>query len=115
MAVSTNNRRLFSVKIPHKIIAIKINPNYAQAYYGRGFVRNELRDKQGAIDDYNQAIKINPNYAYAYHGRGNAKSALGNKQGAIADLQQAVKLYQQQGGNEYWLRIAQDRIRELQQ
>ena len=40
--------------------AIKINPNYAQAYYGRGFVRNELRDKQGAIDDYNQAIKINP-------------------------------------------------------
>ncbi|WP_235334598.1 tetratricopeptide repeat protein [Aphanizomenon flos-aquae] len=85
------------------------------AYYGRGFVRNDLGDKQGAIDDYTLAIKFNPNDAYAYHGRGNVKSALGDKQGAIADFQQAVKLYQQQGGNEYWLRIAQDRIRELQQ
>ncbi|MFM6104687.1 MAG: trypsin-like peptidase domain-containing protein [Sphaerospermopsis kisseleviana] len=94
--------------------AIELSPR-AAFYNNRGNVRYELGDKQGAIDDYNQAIKINPNYAYAYHGRGNAKSALGNKQGAIADFQQAVKLYQQQGGNEYWLRIAQDRIRELQQ
>ncbi|MFM5886941.1 MAG: tetratricopeptide repeat protein, partial [Dolichospermum sp.] len=38
--------------------AIKINPNYANAYYGRGFVRNELRDKQGAIDDFQQAAKL---------------------------------------------------------
>ncbi|MFM8003689.1 MAG: pilus assembly protein PilF, partial [Dolichospermum sp.] len=38
--------------------AIKINPNYAQAYYGRGFVRNELRDKPGAIDDFQQAAKL---------------------------------------------------------
>ncbi|MBC5797866.1 tetratricopeptide repeat protein [Sphaerospermopsis sp. LEGE 00249] len=95
--------------------AIKFNPNFANAYYGRGIVRKELGDRQGAIDDYTQAIKFNPNYAYAYHERGNVKSALGDKQGAIADFQQAVKLYQQQGGNEYWLRIAQDRIRELQQ
>ncbi|WP_371416430.1 tetratricopeptide repeat protein [Dolichospermum sp. UHCC 0299] len=94
--------------------AIKINPNNADAYYNRGNVRDDLGDKPGAIDDYNQAIKINPNYAYAYHGRGNARSALGDKPGAIRDLQQAVKLYQQQGGNEKWLRAAQDRIRKLQ-
>ena len=94
--------------------AIELSPR-AAFYYNRGNVRDDLGDKQGAIDDYNLAIKFNPNYAYAYHGRGHVKSALGDKQGAIADFQQAVKLYQQQGGNEYWLRIAQDRIRELQQ
>ncbi|GCL37175.1 TPR repeat-containing protein [Sphaerospermopsis reniformis] len=95
--------------------AIKINPNDARAYNNRGNVRKELGDKQGAISDYNQAIKINPNDADAYYNRGNARNDLGDKQGAIADFQQAVKLYQQQGGNEYWLRIAQDRIRKLQQ
>ena len=95
--------------------AIKINPNYDLAYYNRGIVRDDLGDKQGAIDDYNQAIKINPNYAKAYHRRGIVRDDLGDKPGAIRDLQQAVKLYQQQGGNEKWLRAAQDRIRELQQ
>ena len=50
--------------------AIKINPNYAQAYNNRGGIRYELGDKQGAIADFNQAIKINPNYANAYYDRG---------------------------------------------
>ncbi|MFN7202304.1 MAG: tetratricopeptide repeat protein [Aphanizomenon sp.] len=42
-----------------------MNPNYADAYYNRGIVRNDLGDKQGAIDDYTLAIKINPNDAQA--------------------------------------------------
>jgi serine/threonine protein kinase len=94
--------------------AIKINPNYSEAYNNRGIARSDLGDKQAAITDYTQAIKINPNYARAYYNRGVDYSNLGDKQAAIADFQQAVKLYQQQGGNEKWLKIAQDRIRELQ-
>ncbi|MFM6578351.1 MAG: tetratricopeptide repeat-containing serine protease family protein [Dolichospermum sp.] len=39
--------------------AIELSPR-AAFYYNRGIVRNDLGDKQGAIDDYNQAIKINP-------------------------------------------------------
>jgi len=71
--------------------AIKINPNYANAYYNRGNVRDDLGDKQGAIDDYNLAIKINPNYALAYNNRGNARADLGDKPRAIDDFNQAIK------------------------
>ncbi|MTJ55850.1 serine protease, partial [Anabaena sp. UHCC 0253] len=42
--------------------AIKFSPR-AAFYSNRGNVKSELGDKQGAIDDYNQAIKINPNLA----------------------------------------------------
>ncbi|MFM5961714.1 MAG: tetratricopeptide repeat protein, partial [Dolichospermum sp.] len=73
-------------------LAIKINPNDADAYHNRGNVRSALGDKQGAIDDYNQAIKINPNYALAYNNRGIVRYDLGDKQGAIDDYNQAIKI-----------------------
>ncbi|MEA5528401.1 tetratricopeptide repeat protein [Dolichospermum sp. UHCC 0684] len=94
--------------------AIKINPNDYEAYEKRGYIHYELGDKQAAIADYTQAIKINPKYSKAYHVLGYIHYDLGDKQAAIADFQQAVKLYQQQKGNEELLKIAQDRIRELQ-
>ena len=94
--------------------SINLDPHDARTYQNRGIAHYKLGDKQAAIADFNQAIKINPNFADAYHQRGNTRSDLGDKQSAIADFQQAVKLYQQQGGNEKWLKIAQDRIRELQ-
>ena len=64
----------------------------AEIYYNRGNARYKLGDKQGAIQDYNQAIKINPNEAKAYYGRGNVRSDLGDKQGAIQDYNQAIKI-----------------------
>ena len=72
--------------------AIKLNPDYAVAYYDRGWAKKDLGDNQGAIADYNQAIKLNPDYADAYRGRGLAKSNLGDNKGAIADYNQAIKL-----------------------
>jgi tetratricopeptide (TPR) repeat protein len=72
--------------------AIKIKPDYADAYINRGNAKYNLGDKQGAIADYNQAIKIKPDYAYAYNNRGIAKKNLGDKQGAIADYNQAINI-----------------------
>ncbi|TRV64415.1 MAG: toll/interleukin-1 receptor domain-containing protein [Microcystis panniformis Mp_MB_F_20051200_S9] len=99
--------------------AIKIKPDYADAYNNRGIAKKNLGDKQGAIADYNQAIKIKPDYADAYNNadynqaikikpdyadaynnRGIAKKNLGDKQGAIADYNQAAQLYSQQGNME---------------
>jgi tetratricopeptide (TPR) repeat protein len=72
--------------------AIKLDPNYTDAYYNRGLVRSELGDKQGAITDFNQAIKINPNGAEVYLNRGVVRSELGDQQGAITDYTQAIKI-----------------------
>ncbi|MFM5961315.1 MAG: tetratricopeptide repeat protein, partial [Dolichospermum sp.] len=55
--------------------AIELSPR-AAFYNNRGNVRNDLGDKQGAIDDFNQAIKINPNDANAYINRGFTKYEL---------------------------------------
>ncbi|PSB57000.1 tetratricopeptide repeat protein [Chamaesiphon polymorphus] len=42
--------------------AIKLNPNYAIAYYARGFVAaDKLQDIQGALADFNRAIELDPN------------------------------------------------------
>jgi tetratricopeptide (TPR) repeat protein len=72
--------------------AIRINPNNAQAYIGRGVARTLLKDLQGAIADYNQAIKIDPNNADIYNLRGNARTLLKDTEGAIADYNQAIKI-----------------------
>ncbi|MFN6197618.1 MAG: tetratricopeptide repeat protein, partial [Dolichospermum sp.] len=71
--------------------AIELSPR-AAFYNNRGIVRDDLGDKQGAIDDYNQAIKINPNYAQAYYNRGKVRDELGDKPGAIDDFNQAIKI-----------------------
>jgi len=82
--------------------AIKIKPDYAEAYFVRGNAKYFLRDYQGAIADYNQAIKIKPDNAAAYNNRGNAKDNLRDKQGAINDYNQAAQLFSQQGNMEWY-------------
>ncbi len=72
--------------------AIRLNPNFTNAYYGRGLAKFNLGDKQGAIADYNEAIRLNPNYADAYNNRGLEKSNLGDKKGAIADYNEALRI-----------------------
>ena len=102
--------------------AIKINPNYVDAYNKRGVARSNLGDKQGAIDDYNQAINIDPNYVDAYNNRGVFRDDLGDKQGAIDDYTQAINIdpsyvdaYYNRGKAHYYLGDKQSAIEDLTQ
>ena len=52
--------------------AIKIKPDYADAYYNMGNALKDTGDFNAAIDSYKQAIKIKPDYAEAYNNMGNA-------------------------------------------
>ncbi len=100
--------------------AIRLDPNYALAYYGRGHARYHLGDLQEAIADYNQAIRLDPNYTNAYNNRGNARRKLGDLQEAIADYNQAIRLdpnsagaYNNRGNARYNLGDLQEAITDL--
>ena len=65
--------------------AIEINPNYSNAFVGRGDSKVQLKDYQGAIEDYTKAIELNPNYSDAYYNRGVSKLNLNQKESACLD------------------------------
>lgn len=50
--------------------AIKLNPNFAEAYRNRGTFYAIFKDYPEAISDITQAIKLNPNVIGAYYLRG---------------------------------------------
>ena len=58
--------------------AIRLQPDYADAYYSRGFAYCDLGQYQSAIKDYNKAIRLKPNDAIAYSNRGRLRK-LGHK------------------------------------
>jgi TPR repeat len=60
--------------------AIKLQPDYADAYYRRGAAYNDLGQFQQSIEDYNEAIRLKPNYADAYNDRGIVYLLQGNKE-----------------------------------
>ena len=72
--------------------AIELNPNYFNAYIGRGNARDDSGDSRGAIADYDRALKISPNNASAYYNRGVTRSRLGDTQAALSDFTQALKI-----------------------
>jgi tetratricopeptide (TPR) repeat protein len=80
-------------------LAIKLDPNYAIAYYGRGFLKaDKLQDSQSALADFNRAIELDPNNGVAYYARGILKhEQLSDEPGDVTDIQTAAKLYQEQG------------------
>ena len=40
-------------------MAIKYNPQYAEAYYYRAAIKRDLKD-EGFVDDYTKAVQLNP-------------------------------------------------------
>ncbi|NEU73295.1 tetratricopeptide repeat protein [Hassallia byssoidea VB512170] len=94
--------------------AIRLNPNYADAYNDRGIVLHELKDLQGAVADYNSAIKINPNYAEVYNNRGVARKDLKDLQGAVADYTQAIKINPNYAIAYYNLGLVRKELKDLQ-
>ena len=52
-------------------LALKLNPNFYQAYNNRGSTYSDLKQ-------YERAIQLNPNYALAYNNRGLAYRKLKN-------------------------------------
>lgn len=72
--------------------ALRLNPQFAEAYNNRGIVKYELNQYTAAIEDYSTAIRLKSNFADALNNRGNAYAALKQFNEAAQDLQAALKL-----------------------
>jgi tetratricopeptide (TPR) repeat protein len=72
--------------------AVKLKPDYAEAYYNRGIAYGSKGEYDRAIADFDQALKLRPDLAGAYCNRGIAYGTKGEYDRAIADFDQAIKL-----------------------
>ena len=52
--------------------AIRLNPNWAEAFNNRGRAYSDKGQHDRAIQDLDQAIRLNPNFAEAFYNRGHA-------------------------------------------
>lgn len=76
--------------------AIKLKPDYAEAYCYRGMARYNLKDSKGAIQDFTKAIQLKPDFGFAYENRGGVKSLINDKKGAIEDYEKTKEIYLKQ-------------------
>jgi tetratricopeptide (TPR) repeat protein len=71
--------------------AIRVQPDFAEAYAFRGQAR-ESEDVAGALEDMTRAIELEPGSANRYNSRGEYLDHLGDYAGAIRDLDEAIRL-----------------------
>ena len=72
--------------------AIRLKPDFTEAYNNRGHAKLEQDDFREAIADFNEAIRLNPNEASTYNNRGSARKLQEDFDGAIADYNEAIRL-----------------------
>jgi tetratricopeptide (TPR) repeat protein len=73
-------------------IAIKENPNDANAYGYRGYIYYERNEYDKALADYTRAIEIEPNDASIYHMRAKIYENLREYEKALADCAHVIRL-----------------------
>ncbi len=72
--------------------AIRLKPDYVDAYNNRGVAYNGKGDYDRAIADETQAIRLDPNQVRAYCNRANDYAHKGDWDKAIADCNEAIRL-----------------------
>lgn len=83
--------------------AIRINPDYANAFNNRGNVRGREGDLAGAIADYTEAIRLNPLIYEAYCNRGIARMRIGKTREAQADFRATLAIHPDYGDARMYL------------
>lgn len=72
--------------------AIRLKPDYADAFNNRGCELYLKGDRVGALLDYNEAIRLKFDLAAAFYNRGLALYDKGDLDRALQDLDQAIRL-----------------------
>ena len=100
LSLSFPDQEQYATAIADFDMAIRLKPNYAEAYYARGNMKfkalspTERDPKQylAIIADFDNVIRLKPDDAIAYYDRGNTKMKLGQHAAAIADFDNVIRL-----------------------
>jgi tetratricopeptide (TPR) repeat protein len=92
MGISLQDKGEPNAAIDSYKLAIKIKPDYAQAYINLGSALKAKGELDDAIDSYKLAIKIKPDYAEAYNNMGNALKEQGRLDEAIEAYMKALAI-----------------------
>lgn len=72
--------------------AIKLQPNWVNAYINRGNERTNLKRYTQALLDFNQAVSLNPQDAVSYYNRGILFELMGQYKKALTNYTRALEL-----------------------
>jgi tetratricopeptide (TPR) repeat protein len=86
------DRGLYQEAAPRYSEAIRLYPDWAEAYYKRGMCYYWLHDYEEAIADFEEATRLDRGLAGAFYGLGDTYLALGRYEEAIEDYNEAIRL-----------------------
>lgn len=92
IGVENSDKMEYSEAIDAFQHAIKLKPDYAEAYYNLGHAYYSLHRYDEALDAYKNAVKLNQKYADAYIALGAIAQMLSKYDEATTALEKAVKL-----------------------
>lgn len=72
--------------------AIKLKPDYAEAWSNKGVVLKDLDKKEDALKAYDEAIRLKPDYAVARSNKGVVLKDLNKREDALKAYDEAIKL-----------------------
>ena len=85
-------RNLYEEAIADCTKAVKLNPNYGNAYNYRGVAKAGIEDYDGAIADLSKTIELKPDSAKAYYERGLVYQKIERPNDASVDFKKAREL-----------------------
>jgi len=94
---------LYDSDIDDQTMALKLSPNYARAYAGRGVAYRWKEEYDRAIADFSRALELEPEDFSSYRNRGNSYYARNEYALAIKDFDRAIQMRPERS-DLYWLR-----------
>lgn len=91
-AVSAKNPASFEDAKRAAQEAIRLNPNFAAAYYNLGNAQAQTKDVAAAVKSFEQALKLRSDWAEANNNLGFAYATTGDHNRAIGEYRKALKL-----------------------
>ncbi len=72
--------------------ALELEPNYAEVYNWRAFLKRQKKDYIAALTDHDKAIEFVNNHYYFYFLRGETRADLKDFAGAVQDYSKAIEI-----------------------